>query len=156
MRTAARLGTALLIIGMTGAAGAAETPLTPEAINQAQFAAGTSGEGGKPGEEKKADKAKTAEKRATEKRPDPLTIRTQVLLDRAGFSPGAIDGRDGDNLRGALGGFAKAKGQSFSGKLDATLWQALSGTSQDPAVTQYTLTDRDVEGPYAEEIPPKM
>ncbi|KMO14052.1 L,D-transpeptidase family protein [Methylobacterium platani] len=160
MRTVARLGTALVMIGLSGAAGAAETSLTPEAINGAQFGAGASEgsqeAGGKRAEDRKAEKDTRTSGRTDEKRPDPLTIRTQVLLDRAGFSPGAIDGRDGDNLRGALAGFARARGQSFSGTLDAPLWQALSATSQDPAVTQYTLTDQDVAGPYVEEIPPKM
>ncbi len=169
MRSAARLGAVLLVMGCAGAAGAAETPLTAEAINQAQFGAGPAEGAAEPGksapDKPASDKAETGretakekgkEKAAAEKRPDPLTIRTQVLLDRAGFSPGAIDGRDGDNLRGALAAFAKAKGQAFAGRLDAPLWQALSGTSPDPAVTQYTLTEKDVDGPFAEEIPPKM
>ncbi|MCF4125736.1 L,D-transpeptidase [Methylobacterium sp. SyP6R] len=150
MRKAARLGAALLVMGLSGAAGAAEAPLTLEAINQAQFGAGAPDKD----QEKKAGKKETA--KAAEKGADPLTVRVQVLLDRAGFSPGAIDGRDGDNLRGALAGFAKAKGQSSSGRLDETLWQTLSGTSQDPAVTEYTLTEQDVAGPFVEEIPPKM
>ncbi|TGD97603.1 L,D-transpeptidase family protein [Methylobacterium nonmethylotrophicum] len=149
---AARLGTALLAMGLSGAAGAAETALTPEAINQAQFGAEASPDGAaKDTKETSRKPARSAEKRA-----DPLLVRVQVLLDRAGFSPGAIDGRDGDNLRGALAGFAKARGLSASGRLDAALWQALAGTSQDPAVIQYTLTERDVAGPFAEEIPPKM
>ncbi len=150
MRKAARLGAALLVMGLSGAAGAAEAPLTLEAINQAQFGAGAPDKD----QEKKAGKKETA--KAAEKGADPLTVRVQVLLDRAGFSPGAIDGRDGDNLRGALAGFAKAKGQSSSGRLDEALWQTLSGTSQDPAVTEYTLTEQDVAGPFVEEIPPKM
>ncbi len=164
MRSAARLGAVLVVIGCAGTAGAAETPLTAEAINQAQFAAGPAegaAEPGQPASDKAEAGRETAketgrEKAAAEKRPDPLTIRTQVLLDRAGFSPGAIDGREGDNLRGALAGFAKAKGQAFSGRLDAAVWQALAGTSTDPAVQRYTLTEEDAAGPYAKAIPPKM
>ncbi|SFU33681.1 Lipoprotein-anchoring transpeptidase ErfK/SrfK [Methylobacterium sp. 174MFSha1.1] len=157
MRRTARLGVALLVVGLSGAAGAAENPLTAEAINQAQFGAGTP-DGQEKG--KGTGKKETKSSKAAETRADPLTIRVQVLLDRAGFSPGAIDGRDGDNLRGALAGFAKAKGltkdPAAAKELDGPVWQALSGTSQDPAVTQYTLTEQDVSGPYVEEIPPKM
>ncbi|QRE74706.1 L,D-transpeptidase [Methylobacterium aquaticum] len=157
MRRTARLGAALLVIGLSGAAGAAEAPLTLEAINQAQFDAGKDDQAKGAKESGKAESGKdTKSAKAAETRADPLTVRVQVLLDRAGFSPGAIDGRDGDNLRGALAGFAKAKGQSFSGRLDENLWRTLSGTSQDPAVTEYTLTEQDVAGPYEDKIPPKM
>jgi peptidoglycan hydrolase-like protein with peptidoglycan-binding domain len=37
-------------------------------------------------------------------------LETQVMLDRAGFSPGAIDGRPGDNTRRALEAFTRQGG----------------------------------------------
>lgn len=86
MRKAARLGAALLVMGLSGAAGAAEAPLTLEAINQAQFGAGAPDKD----QEKKAGKKETA--KAAEKGADPLTVRVQVLLDRAGFSPAPSTG----------------------------------------------------------------
>jgi hypothetical protein len=55
----------------------APPPLTAQAIEQAQFAPG--------------QKASPA-----------LIVKAEVLLDRAGFSPGVIDGHDGDNFRKPL------------------------------------------------------
>src|SRR5215213_2049007 len=40
-----------------------------------------------------------------EKSTSPLLIKAQVLLDRARFSPGVIDGRNGENLENAIKAF---------------------------------------------------
>ena len=40
--------------------------------------------------------------------------RLEVLLDRAGASPGVIDGRVGDNVRKALDAYASMTGQRLS------------------------------------------
>ncbi len=42
--------------------------------------------------------------------PVPVLIKTEVLLDRAHFSPGVIDGRPGENLTNALAAYRKAHG----------------------------------------------
>jgi lipoprotein-anchoring transpeptidase ErfK/SrfK len=90
----------------------------------------------------------------TAKTSQAANIKAQVLLDRAGFSPGAIDGREGDNFENALRGFQKKNELEQTGKLDKATWDKLTqGT--EPALIEYTITAADVKGPFAEEIPAK-
>ncbi|MBB2961590.1 lipoprotein-anchoring transpeptidase ErfK/SrfK [Methylobacterium sp. R2-1] len=109
-------------------------------------------------EEAKADKAsKTTRKpKKGADKPDPLLIKVQVMLDRARFSPGAIDGRDGENLRRAIAAFAAAQGLPAGDRLTRAVFDRLQATSKDPVVTQYTITEEDVKGPFVERMPSKM
>jgi peptidoglycan hydrolase-like protein with peptidoglycan-binding domain len=59
-------------------------------------------------------------------------FHAQVLLDVAGFSPGAIDGRAGSSQTEAIRGFQQANGLSVSGKLDAATKTALLRTIARP------------------------
>ena len=74
-------------------------------------------------------------------------LRTQVLLERAHFSPGEIDGKAGSNLRQAIVGFQASHGLERSGKLDAATWQVLQRDAA-PALTTVTLGAADVAGPF--------
>jgi len=49
------------------------------------------------------------------KAPDPAIVHLQVLLDRAGASPGVIDGYFGDNLTKAIAGFEALQGLPVDG-----------------------------------------
>ena len=75
-------------------------------------------------------------------------LRAQILLDRAHFSPGEIDGQAGSNQRRALRGYQTAKGLPVTGALDAVTWTALNAGAS-PVVVAYTLTAADVDAAYA-------
>jgi lipoprotein-anchoring transpeptidase ErfK/SrfK len=124
-----RASLAALMIVLSSSTGALSAGLDAEAINKAEFRAST-------------------ENRA-------VLVKTQALLDRAGFSPGEIDGRTGDNYRKALNAFAQDRGLS-GGALSEQLWRELTATSSDPIVVEHTLSDKDVAGPFLDKVPTKL
>src|SRR5205085_6146761 len=119
-----------LLFVLTATAGAAPIrSLAPDDINSAEFNGGKNSEA--------------------------VNIRAQVLLDRARFSPGVIDGHRGDNYSNALRAFQEQNGLNASGELDTPTWEKLANDS-DAAVIEYTVTDADVRGPFTDEIPDKF
>ena len=84
-----------------------------------------------------------------------LMIKLQVLLDRAHFGPGVIDGQAGENVRQAIAALEKAHGLPEDGKLDAGVWTKLTGADTQGVMTDYVITEEDVAGPFLEKIPAK-
>ena len=85
---------------------------------------------------------------------DPALIRAEVLLDRAGFSPGVIDGKDGENLRNAAGAYARSKGLTADGRLTDAVFAALTTEDGTPTAQGYEITAEDAAGPFIGD-PPK-
>src|ERR1051326_6064777 len=103
-RTWIRLGIALaIVVALQGFAAFAATP--DRIINAIENRSDT-GEG-RPG---------TAEARV---------VRAHILLDRARFSPGQIDGRYGGDLGIAIKGYQEAHDLNPSGIIDARMWRLL-------------------------------
>ena len=121
----------------------AAAPATPQVaqINDAKFQApaapaATTGGGA-------SAKAKPA--------PDPMLIKAQVLLARADFSPGEVDGLTGSNFRHAVAAYALANGLQSDGELTQEVWDRLSAGAERPIAGTYTLTQADVSGPWSPE-----
>jgi lipoprotein-anchoring transpeptidase ErfK/SrfK len=81
-------------------------------------------------------------------------LRAQIMLDRAHFSSGEIDGATGSNLRAAISGYQQANGIEATGTMNDATWAALNADSAD-ALTTYTIADADVAGPF-QPIPEDM
>jgi lipoprotein-anchoring transpeptidase ErfK/SrfK len=120
-----------VLIALPGPSAMAGDTLDVSTVNQAQFSS----------------------KSPVRKVPSGVLLRAQVLLDRANFSPGVIDGRSGENARQAIAAFQKARGLRAEGKLDQATFGKLIETDSQPALIDYKIGDGDVKGPFVASVP---
>jgi len=78
---------------------------------------------------------------------EPRVARAQILLDRARFSPGQIDGHYGGDLGVAIKGYQEDHHLNPTGVIDTQTWRILNADKR-PLLKTYTITAADLKGPF--------
>jgi lipoprotein-anchoring transpeptidase ErfK/SrfK len=110
------------------------------------------------GAEMKPDAINSAEpslKTLSNEKATPFGIRLQVLLDRAHFSPGEIDGKFGENAKKALQAYGESQRLSGSDTVTDEVWKKLV-VDDRPVLADYAITETDVSGPFLQKLPSRM
>ena len=81
-------------------------------------------------------------------------LAIQVALDRAGFSPGEIDGRGGPKTRLALSTFQKSANLPPTGVVNEETLGALRAPAEP--ILNYAIAAHDVAGPFIGAMPGDM
>ena len=82
----------------------------------------------------------------------PEIVALQVFLDRAGVSPGVIDGHMGSNVTKAIYAYEQMTGTKLDPNNTDAILEELRMNGGLPVVN-YTITDADAAGPYVAQIP---
>lgn len=80
-------------------------------------------------------------------------LAAQVLLDRARFSPGVIDGLAGGNVARAVRAFRQAHGLPNSDRVDRPLLAKLQEVAPGPILVRHKVTEKDLGRPYVAAVP---
>lgn len=96
-----------------------------------------------------AEQEPAAQTATAEPQYDAGLVRIQVLLDRLHFSPGVIDGYDGENVRKAVAAYQEANNLPIDGRADDALLARLEQADRAQALVPYVLTEDDLDGPFA-------
>lgn len=76
----------------------------------------------------------------------------QVLMDRAGASPGVIDGKFGSNVDKALEAYRELTGENLKSTDTEGIKAALAASGGDP-FKEYTISPEDAAGPFVAAVP---
>lgn len=123
LATAPALGGSASALTLDEVLGRPAEPVTAETIEAASYVAGDLPE-----------------------RQAPITVKVQVLLDRAGISPGVIDGIKGGMSDSALRAYELREGLPVDGLIDPDVWARLGGASPTPVLAAYAIASDDVAG----------
>jgi lipoprotein-anchoring transpeptidase ErfK/SrfK len=85
--------------------------------------------------------------------PRPL-MQAQVVLDRLGFTPGVVDGKEGLSTRNAVAGFQEANDLQVTGQIDNATGHALARWNAIPATRVVTIPADFAAGPF-QKLPEK-
>jgi lipoprotein-anchoring transpeptidase ErfK/SrfK len=84
---------------------------------------------------------------------DYTILHAQVVLDHLGFSPGILDGREGQSLTAALKGFQTSRGLPVTGTLDPQTLEALNPYRAMRPTKTLSLSADALAGPYVNPLP---
>ena len=86
--------------------------------------------------------------------PNPFVIRAEVLLARARFSPGVVDGQFGSNFKHAVAAYQSARNLPVNGAVDPATWHALLAEplAGGAVARTYAITAADVAGPFVPDV----
>ncbi|MBV7256758.1 murein L,D-transpeptidase [Pacificimonas sp. WHA3] len=76
-------------------------------------------------------------------------LSVQILLGRAGFSPGVIDGFGGGNTKAAVRDWQKANGMTVDGTTDQALLNALRSADQAPLLQEIQVSTEDASQSFS-------
>lgn len=85
--------------------------------------------------------------------PETPALRAQVILDHLGFSPGVIDGKEGQSYSAALRAFQTANDLPDTGKLDEATLAGMTRWRDIPATRVVVIPAAFADGPFFPDFP---